>query len=153
MLLMLSLVTTSVHRGTEKLLKDLTYTFNAVLTSVCFSPASLNAFASYKSGIFQGCAGDNSADPRLLCNAVVVEGFGQENGVDFWLVKNSQGVGWGEGGYFRLQRGVGMCNVGRSIGVVTCGVASGNSAVLKGEGEAEVVGEAEGTVDSKGFPF
>ena len=39
-----------------------------------------------------------------------------------------RGAGWGEAGYFRLQRGVRMCHVGKSIGVIKCGI-DGNSLV------------------------
>jgi hypothetical protein len=36
---------------------------------------------------------------------VVLSGYGSEDGVDFWLVRNSWGEDWGEAGYFRVQRG------------------------------------------------
>ena len=51
-----------------------------------------------------GCA-------KPLDHAVVVVGYGDEPAPDggrptpFWLVKNSWGAQWGEGGYFKLARG------------------------------------------------
>ena len=37
-------------------------------------------------------------------HAVIVIGYGTEYGKDYWLCKNSWGVGWGDYGYFKLAR-------------------------------------------------
>lgn len=68
--------------------------------AVSLHPVSVAVNASpiqlYKSGIFTGSCSPN------LNHAVLGVGYGAENGVKFWKIKNSWGKKWGEEGYFRL---------------------------------------------------
>jgi hypothetical protein len=46
-----------------------------------------------------------TGDSRYLGgHAMEVVGYGDLNGVGYWLVKNSWGNGWGDGGFFKLRR-------------------------------------------------
>ncbi|CAF1012865.1 unnamed protein product [Rotaria sordida] len=70
-----------------------------------------STFKNYKSGIFQvnGCP----ASVRSSNHAVVIVGYGvdQTTGIPYWKVRNSWGPTWGDGGYFKIKRGVSMCGI------------------------------------------
>ena len=44
-------------------------------------------------------------------HAVTLVGYGTQNNVAYWIVKNSWGKNWGENGYFRIRRGNGTCGI------------------------------------------
>ncbi|KAF7627205.1 Pept_C1 domain-containing protein [Meloidogyne graminicola] len=68
-------------------------------------------FMTYKSGVYY-----KTANARQVGgHAVVIMGWGTQtcNGkkLDFWLIKNSWGTGFGEKGYFKMRRGVNECGI------------------------------------------
>ncbi|KAL3505128.1 hypothetical protein ACH5RR_034969 [Cinchona calisaya] len=71
--------------------------------------ASGRDFQHYLKGIFTGKCGTS------LDHGVNVVGYGSENGIDYWIVRNSWGGDWGENGYLRMQRNVqastGLCGI------------------------------------------
>ncbi|KAK7331028.1 hypothetical protein VNO77_25237 [Canavalia gladiata] len=93
------------------------YNENALKKAVAHQPVSVAIEASgralqlYQSGVFTGRCGTS------LDHGVVVVGYGSENGMDYWLVRNSWGTGWGEDGYFKVERNVRNSSAGK------CGIA------------------------------
>jgi cathepsin B len=57
-------------------------------------------FMSYKSGIYEHKSGYIMGG-----HAVVIVGWGVENGVHYWIAQNSWGASWGEKGFFRIKFG------------------------------------------------
>jgi len=67
----------------------------------------VDGFKDYKSGVYHSTVCNNTAAD--VNHAVLAVGFGHEDGMDYWIVKNSWGTAWGDNGYFKIQRGVNMC--------------------------------------------
>lgn len=62
---------------------------------------------NYESGILD----DPSCSQTLLNHGVLLVGYGTEKGKDYWLIKNSWGLDWGDQGYFKYPRGKNACGV------------------------------------------
>ncbi|GMR49674.1 hypothetical protein PMAYCL1PPCAC_19869 [Pristionchus mayeri] len=62
-------------------------------------------FQLYYDGIYH----EDNCDSADIDHSVVAIGYGSENGVDFWILRNSWGTNWGQGGYGKLMRGTNEC--------------------------------------------
>jgi len=80
--------------------------------------ASDDDFTNYASGVFDTCSSTS------INHAVLAVGWGTEDGVDYWLVKNSWGSSWGDSGFFKLKRGT--CGDSTVCGALECS-ASGSA--------------------------
>jgi len=65
------------------------------------------AFQLYKSGVFTAACGTS------LDHGVLAVGYGNMDGLDHYIVKNSWGTGWGDNGYIYFQRGAGVQKEGQ----------------------------------------
>jgi len=90
-------------------------TFSSGLQVSVGVDANHKEFIFYKGGIFdhQPC---NDTE-ELLTHAITAVGYGEQDGVGFWIVRNQWNANWGEQGYMRMAMGVGP--VGSDVGI--CG--------------------------------
>lgn len=78
--------------------------YTALLNAVFeFGPIAISVDASnwhaYESGVFT----EYKTNPDIN-HAVVLVGFGEENGQKYWIVRNSWAPSYGEAGYIRVER-------------------------------------------------
>lgn len=67
-------------------------------------------FVCYKGGIYQYTTGKLKGD-----HAVKIMGWGQDDGIDYWLCANTWGYSWGMGGMFKIRRGTNECGIENRI--------------------------------------
>lgn len=59
-----------------------------------------SSWSAYESGVYNGC---NQKTPEID-HAVVLMGYGEEDGKKYWLIRNSWSPNWGEIGYIKVAR-------------------------------------------------
>lgn len=74
--------------------------------------ADTSVFQFYSNGVI-----DSVKCGTNFNHGVLVVGYGTENGKDYWLVKNSWGINWGDGGFVKI----GRSSVANDPGI--CGIA------------------------------
>ncbi|KAK1427695.1 hypothetical protein QVD17_16388 [Tagetes erecta] len=113
---------------------------DALMKAVANQPVSvaINAagsdFQFYSQGVFTGKCGTE------LNHGVAVVGYDtNEDGIKYWIVKNSWGAEWGEKGYIHMQRGVddkkGLCGIAMeaSYPVINSNTNTNQSSQIKDE--------------------
>jgi cathepsin B len=70
----------------------------------CFSV--YEDFLHYKSGVYRHTSGS-----YLGGHCVKIQGWGEENGMPYWLVNNQWTTYWGNKGQFKIARGVDECGI------------------------------------------
>uniref|UniRef100_A0A8C9AIH9 Cathepsin S n=1 Tax=Prolemur simus TaxID=1328070 RepID=A0A8C9AIH9_PROSS len=97
---------TELPYGSEEALKEAVANKGPVSVGI---DASHPSFFLYRSGVYY-----DPACTQTVNHGVLVVGYGNLNGKDYWLVKNSWGLNFGEQGYIRMARNSGN----------HCGIAS-----------------------------
>ena len=72
--------------------------------------ASQTSFQLYTSGIYN----EPRCSPANLDHGVGCVGYGAEDGVKYWIVRNSWGTVWGEAGYIRMIWKANQCGIASS---------------------------------------
>uniref|UniRef100_A0A668VTH9 Cathepsin L.1 n=1 Tax=Oreochromis aureus TaxID=47969 RepID=A0A668VTH9_OREAU len=87
----------SVYNLDEEALKQAVAAIGPISIAV---DASHESFQLYQSGVYveERCSNNH------FSHAMLIVGYGAENGHDYWLVKNSWGLDWGEEGYIKMVR-------------------------------------------------
>ncbi|XP_060735066.1 cathepsin L-like isoform X3 [Tachysurus vachellii] len=86
-----------INSGDEYALKEAVATIGPISVAI---DASNKSFKLYASGIYD----EPYCSSSKLNHGVLVVGYGTDDGKDYWLVKNSWGLNWGDKGYIKMYR-------------------------------------------------
>ncbi|XP_052002548.1 cathepsin S, ortholog2, tandem duplicate 1 [Xyrauchen texanus] len=93
-----------VRQGDEEALKQALANVGPISVAI---DATRPQFVMYRSGVY-----NDPTCTKKVNHAVLAVGYGTMDGQDFWLVKNSWGLYFGDGGYIRIARNQNnMCGI------------------------------------------
>merc|ERR1711872_27058 len=87
-----------IREGSEKALKKALATVGPVSVAI---DASHESFQFYSHGVYD----EPECSPEMLDHGVLAVGYGEEDdGTEYWIVKNSWSTSWGQDGYVKMAR-------------------------------------------------
>jgi hypothetical protein len=97
--------------GDEEIMKQALYAFGPLAVGI---NAGLDTFYYYGSGVYE----DEDCDDQIN-HAVTIVGYGTDRSYsppkDYWIIRNSWSIYWGENGYMRIIRGKKLCGITKYV--------------------------------------
>lgn len=97
----------SLPRGDEDSIKAALYNHGPISVGVNAN----QDWQLYSNGIYNPSEQACDSSITSMDHGVILVGYGSEDGLDYWIIRNSWGDDWGENGYIRLGRGHNACGV------------------------------------------
>jgi len=103
--------TVGLSRGSVTGYTDVSSSSSALVSALNQGPVSVaieadqSAFQQYSSGVLTSGCGTS------LDHGVIAVGYGTQNGVDYYKVRNSWGASWGDNGYLKIGRSGNVCGI------------------------------------------
>merc|ERR1712168_416272 len=101
-----------------------------------------NTFRDYKTGIYDAANTDCTEGvwDGTINHVMTAVGYGQENGIDYWIIKNSWGAdSRGDQGYWKVKMGENICGIEQNVQYTNMVKTSGPSRPSGPEGSSNVV--------------
>ena len=97
------------YSGSEENIRSKIYEWGPVSTGMRIYPDFYTFDA--KNEIYKW----NGKGPLISGHAIMLVGWGVENGVKYWIAQNSWGKDWGDKGYFKILRGVNEVKIEENV--------------------------------------